>query len=132
MRRPVAIDLVGQARDYISAGGLSGFVRGKPLLTVSQAAVLLGSDRSTLYKAIGENRFPLPVVRLNRQILIPRAALERLINGLVDYDAEEDICKGGCCCPTCGTSLSSSSSSFSRTRATCSAARRSSSRIPSV
>jgi len=24
----------------------------KPLLTVSQAAVLLGSDRSTLYKAI--------------------------------------------------------------------------------
>jgi len=29
---------------------------------VSQAAVLLDCDRSTLYKAIDADRFPLPVV----------------------------------------------------------------------
>ena len=46
-----------------------------PLLTVSQVAVLLGCDRSTLYRAIVAERFPLPVVRLNRRILVPRVAV---------------------------------------------------------
>ena len=103
----------------------------KPLLTVSQAAVLLGSDRSTLYKAIGDDRFPLPVVRLNRRILIPRVAVERLLGGLVDYEAPVEISEVGRC-PACGVPLDSTSRSLFRTRPTCSAARRSSSASPSV
>lgn len=100
-------------------------------MTVSEAAVLLGSDRSTLYKAIGDDRFPLPVVRLNRQILIPRSALERLLDGQIGYDLEERSSEADYC-PNCGTSIESLPSSASRSRATCSAARRSSSAIPSV
>lgn len=127
MRRSGTFGLVGETRHPTSSGGASGSVRGKPLLTVSEAAILLGSDRSTLYKAIGADRFPLPVVRLNRQILIPRAALERLVKGAIDYDV-----KGDACCSTCGTPLGSAPSPPPRSRATCSAARRSSSTIPSV
>ncbi len=104
----------------------------KPLLTVSQAAVLLGSDRSTLNKAIGDDRFPLPVVRLNRQILIPRVAVEHLLGGLVDQEAEAGTSGASSCCPSCGASLDSRSPSLSRTRPTCSAARRSSAAMPSV
>ena len=104
----------------------------KPLLTVSQAAVLLGSDRSTLYKAIADDRFPLPVVRLNRQILIPRVAVERLLGGLFDQEAAVGTSSASSCCPSCGASVEPPSSSLSRTRPTCSAARRSSSAMPSV
>ena len=104
----------------------------KPLLTVSQAAVLLSSHRSTLYKAIGDDRFPLPVVRLNRQILIPRVAVEHLLGGLVDQEAEAGTSGASSCCPSCGASLDSRSPSLSRTRPTCSAARRSSAAMPSV
>lgn len=104
----------------------------KPLLTVSRAAVLLGGDRSTLYKAIGDDRFPLPVVRLNRQILIPRVGVERLLGGLVDQQAEAGTSGASSCCPSCGVSLDSRSPASSRTRPTCSAARRSSSAMPSV
>ena len=103
----------------------------KPLLTVSQAAVLLGSDRSTLYKAIADDRFPLPVVRPNRQILIPRVAVERLLGGLFDQEAAVGTSEG-VCCPSCGAWLDSRSPSLSRTRPTCSAARRSSAAMPSV
>ena len=104
----------------------------KPLLTVSQAAVLLGSDRSTVYKAIGDDRFPLPVVRLNRQILIPRVAVERLLGGQVGYEPMAGTPSAGSCCPSCGAPVEAPSTSLSRTRPTCSAARRSSSMMPSV
>ena len=104
----------------------------RPLLTVSQTAVLLGCDRSTLYKAIGTDRFPLPVVRLNRRILIPRVAVERLLDNRDGYRAPEESAAVGIYCPTCGTATPRSSVVASKTRATCSAARRSSVGIPSV
>jgi excisionase family DNA binding protein len=115
----------------ISAKARSGSIHGRPLLTVTQAAVLLGTDRSTLYKAIGDNRFPLPVIRLNRQILIPRAALDRLISGELDYDAGGAASEGDRC-PTCGTSIEPSAAPPLSTIPTWSAARRSSSAMASV
>lgn len=132
MRRQGSGSFRARVDSNTSAKGGTAVPRGRPLLTVSQAAVLLGSDRSTLYKAIGENRFPLPVVRLNRQILIPRAALERFIGGAVAYDAEEGMSEGEDFCPTCGSPLASSAPTPASIRPTCLAARRSSSGIASV
>ena len=105
----------------------SGDSSSTPLLTVSQVAVLLGCDRSTLYRAIVADRFPLPVVRLNRRILVPRVAVERLL-GRREGDEPHAI---GPYCPVCGAAPSSTVVP-SRTRATCSAARRSSVAMPSV
>lgn len=44
-------------------------------LTVEEAAALLGIGRNSAYQAIA--RGELPVLRLGRRLLIPRAALER-------------------------------------------------------
>lgn len=52
----------------------------KPLvLTVSEAARLLGISRAHAYQLVG--RKELPALRLGRRIVVPRGALERLLNG---------------------------------------------------
>ena len=54
----------------------------KPLLSVEEAAVLLGETRSTLYRALKAGTLPFPVFRIGSRIRIPRRAVERLIDGL--------------------------------------------------
>jgi excisionase family DNA binding protein len=54
----------------------------KPLLSVEEAAVLLGETRSTLYRAIKAGSFPLPIFRIGQRIRIPRRSVERLLAGL--------------------------------------------------
>jgi excisionase family DNA binding protein len=54
----------------------------KPLLSVEEAAALLGETRSTLYRAIKAGDFPLPIFRIGRRIRIPRRSVERLLSGL--------------------------------------------------
>lgn len=54
----------------------------KPLLSVEEAAILLGETRSTLYRALKAGTLPLPVFRIGSRIRIPRRAVERLIDGL--------------------------------------------------
>ncbi|MGO8873272.1 MAG: helix-turn-helix domain-containing protein [Acidimicrobiales bacterium] len=54
----------------------------KPLLSVEEAAVLLGETRSTLYRAIKAGTFPLPTFRIAQRIRIPRRSVERLLAGL--------------------------------------------------
>ena len=49
----------------------------KPLLSVEEAAVLLGETRSTLYRSIKAGTFPLPIFRIGRRIRIPRRSVER-------------------------------------------------------
>ncbi|MGA3148083.1 MAG: helix-turn-helix domain-containing protein [Acidimicrobiales bacterium] len=51
------------------------------LLSVGEAAALLGIDRATCYRAIRNRTFPVPVVRLGGRIRIPRRAVERLLDG---------------------------------------------------
>ena len=45
--------------------------------TVQEAAALLGVNHKGVYAAIAENQFPY--IRVGRRILIPRAALDRLL-----------------------------------------------------
>jgi excisionase family DNA binding protein len=53
----------------------------KPLISVEEAAQLLGQSRSTLYRAIGNSSLPLPVLKIGGRYRIARVAVERLIDG---------------------------------------------------
>lgn len=52
------------------------------VLTVGEAATALGISRA--YELVA--RHELPAVRLGRRIVVPRRALEQLINGVSDGD----------------------------------------------
>jgi excisionase family DNA binding protein len=48
-------------------------------VTVPEAAKLLGVSRMTAYAAVREGA--IPSLKIGRRVLVPRAALERLLNG---------------------------------------------------
>jgi excisionase family DNA binding protein len=50
----------------------------KLTLTVSEAASLLGLSRNSAYQGIKRNE--IPHIRVGKRFLIPRQALERLLN----------------------------------------------------
>lgn len=49
----------------------------KKTLTVDEAAQLLGVGRSTAYEAV--RRGEIPVVRIGKRLLVPMAALEKML-----------------------------------------------------
>jgi excisionase family DNA binding protein len=49
------------------------------VLTVTEAAGVLGISRAHAYELVA--RRELPALRLGRRIVVPRRALERLVNG---------------------------------------------------
>lgn len=51
-------------------------------LTVDEAAARLGIGRNAAYDAI--HRGELPALRIGRRLLVPRAALERMLDGASD------------------------------------------------
>ncbi|MGH9079689.1 MAG: helix-turn-helix domain-containing protein [Acidimicrobiales bacterium] len=61
----------------------------KPLLSVEEASVLLGETRSTMYRAVKAGTLPLPVILIGSRIRIPRAAVERLIEGIPSGQGSE-------------------------------------------
>jgi len=67
------------------------------LLSVEAAARELGISRATLYKAIKEGSCPVEVIRVGRQLKVPRASLERLRGA---KETDEGAQPGRC--PTCG------------------------------
>jgi excisionase family DNA binding protein len=46
-------------------------------LTIEEAAALLGIGRNSAYQAVASGQ--LPVIRIGRRLLVPRAALQRLL-----------------------------------------------------
>lgn len=48
-------------------------------LTVEEAAAVLGISRAFAYEAV--RRGEIPSIRIGRRVLVPRAALERLLDG---------------------------------------------------
>lgn len=109
----------------------------KTLLTVDEAAILLGITRSTAYRAIHANSFPVPVIRLGGRLRISRAALMRLLYDEIPQRSEKveagqvvsDTCLncGGSTSPLPTTPIAAP-----RRLPICSAARRSSSGTESV
>ena len=53
-----------------------------PVLTVEEARLLLRLSRNSMYAAI--SRQEVPHLKIGRRILIPRKALERLVDGLYE------------------------------------------------
>jgi excisionase family DNA binding protein len=53
----------------------------KPLISVEQAAELLGQSRSSVYRAIAKGELPLPLLRIGGRYRIPRISVERLVDG---------------------------------------------------
>jgi predicted DNA-binding transcriptional regulator AlpA len=59
----------------------------RPTITADEAFAELGIDRSTGYKAIRDGTFPVPIIRIGRNIRIPTAALRRIL--LIDPEVPE-------------------------------------------
>ena len=53
----------------------------KPLVSVEEAAEMLGQSRSSLYRSIAKGDLPLPIWKIAGRYRIPRRAVERLVAG---------------------------------------------------
>ena len=51
----------------------------RPTITVDEAAAALGIGRATAYEAV--RRGEIPSIRLGRRIVVPTAAIVRLLDG---------------------------------------------------
>lgn len=49
--------------------------------SVDEVAALLGVNRLTLYTAIRKGESPVPVIKIGRRLVVPKAALERVLQG---------------------------------------------------
>ena len=52
---------------------------GPQTYSVEEAAAHLGIGRTLAYELIRRAEFPIPVIRLGRRIVVPRAALDALL-----------------------------------------------------
>ena len=53
----------------------------KMLLSLEETALILGIGRSTIYRAVHDGKVPFPVHRIGGYWYVPRAALQRFLNG---------------------------------------------------
>jgi excisionase family DNA binding protein len=60
------------------ASGVAGSTQERLTLTVEEAATLLGISRALAYEAA--KRGDIPTLRIGRRILVPKAALQRLVD----------------------------------------------------
>jgi len=56
-------------------------MRSPTLLSLEETALLLGIGRSTIYRAVRDGNVPFPVHRIGGYWYVPRAALQRFLNG---------------------------------------------------
>ena len=55
----------------------------RPLVSVVEAASILGLSRAAVYRSIHKGDLPVPLLRISGVWRIPRAALKRLLAGEV-------------------------------------------------
>jgi len=67
----------------------------KPLLSVDEVAVLLGTSRTSVYRSIERGDLPMPVFKINGRLRIARRAVERLLSGEAPLTYEEGVVRGG-------------------------------------
>jgi excisionase family DNA binding protein len=61
-------------------------------LTVEEAARILGISRAVAYEAVAHGE--IPCIRIGKRILVPKAALDRLLNpGVPDADRPTRGCQ---------------------------------------
>lgn len=71
-----------------AAGAAPTSAPGRLTLTVEEAAMLLGISRAFAYEAV--RRGEIPSIRIGRRVLVPRVALDRLVNGPAADTASHD------------------------------------------
>lgn len=77
------------------------------MLSISEAADLLGIHPSTAYRAIAAGTFPVPVVRIGDVLKVPRAAVHRLGAQASFLAATADTAdQGALSCFVCGAPVS--------------------------
>jgi predicted DNA-binding transcriptional regulator AlpA len=63
----------------------------RPFVSADEAFAFLGIDRTTGYRAILENTFPVPVIRVGRIYRVPAVPLRRLLDAAdVVVDGADD------------------------------------------
>jgi excisionase family DNA binding protein len=70
-------DATGDVRSERRASGAIAPIAERLTLTVEEAATLLGISRAFAYEAV--NNGDIPSIRIGRRILVPKAALRRLV-----------------------------------------------------
>ena len=60
---------------------------GRATATIEEVAAAFGIARSTAYELAKTDRLPIPVIRLGRRMVVPRAALDRVLAGDADRAA---------------------------------------------
>jgi excisionase family DNA binding protein len=81
IRHTIAVHALGSAPSPLSsnhARGVEMESNERLTVTVPEAATILGISRSFAYELIG--RGELPVVRFGRRVVVPRRALETLLD----------------------------------------------------
>lgn len=64
--------------------------KGEPaVLSIPEACTRLGIGRTLGYELARTNRFPAPVIRLGRRLVVSRLALERVLSGEVPPSASQ-------------------------------------------
>jgi excisionase family DNA binding protein len=58
------------------------------ILTVDEARKMIGLSRGSMYQAIYSGQ--VPSIRVDRRILIPRARLEQILNGVQKGDKSDN------------------------------------------
>jgi excisionase family DNA binding protein len=71
-----------------TASGAVASVENRLVFTVDEAAQLLGISRSFAYEAV--QRGDIPSMRIGRRILVPKAALRRLLDQVGDYSSDPE------------------------------------------
>lgn len=56
-------------------------------LSLAEAADLLGISRNTAYALVKSNEFPVPVLRVGKQLKVSRQAVEDFVNGVSQHAA---------------------------------------------
>ena len=138
----------------MTASKRGGGLGTKALVSIDEAAILIGISRSTAYRAIATNSFPVPIIRVGGRWRISRQALRRLLDGdepaagqyststnplnvtatgaEIDPQIRESTQSDSTLCGTCGSPRSTSVAVPFSSRPICLAARRSSSGTESV
>ena len=74
----------GTTKQSRTAAGAMAPVENRLVFTVEEAAQLLGISRSFAYEAV--QRGDIPSMRIGRRVLVPKAALKRLLETVGDSD----------------------------------------------
>ena len=66
-------------KTHVNRKGVIKMGNDKLTLTVNETAKILGVGRNSAYEAIA--RGEIPVVKVGKRLLVPKTALEKLLNG---------------------------------------------------